>query len=398
MIHIRHSLIALLIALPMACAHQPETAHKPLATDEKPPAAAEDIMHIPSTLTEEHAVAAATFTERIIAASGQVSFVFEDDRPFAQCHASTITQTPDGGIVAAWFAGTKEKHSDVGIWMSKQLAGTWSVPHLAAKVEESAHWNPVLFTDANGTTYLFFKVGPEISHWRTWWMQSEDSGVTWTTPCELVAGDAGGRGPVKNKPIILSDGSWLAPASTEFDLWEAFADKTTDAGKTWQRSQDFVIDRKKLRGKGAIQPTLWESDPGHVHALLRTAAGNVWRTDSLDYGATWSPVYATGLPNNNSGLDVLRLDDGRLLLVLNPVGVNWGPRTPVSLALSCNNGDTWDIIAHLEDDPIETKHEYSYPAIIRTHDGIAISYTWRRERVCCWLIPDTVLNTMKCAD
>lgn len=396
MVYLQTILVSVIILLPVACAHQPETAHKPQPTNEKPPMLQEDVMDVPLALNEQGALPSATFSKQVLETGGSVSFVFGDDRPFAQCHASTVAQASDGGILAAWFAGTKEKDSDVGIWLAKYKDGTWSPVRLAAKVENSAHWNPVLFTDAEGIVYLFFKVGPEIPQWRTWWMQSIDSGTTWTEPCELVAGDAGGRGPVKNKPIILSDGSWLAPASTEYNLWEAFADRTTDKGKTWQRSANFQVDRKKLRGKGAIQPTLWESEPGKVHALLRTASGRVWRTDSPDYGATWAPVYDAALPNNNSGLDVLRLADGRLLLVFNPVGVNWGPRTPLSLGLSCDNGVSWEIIAHLEDDPIESKNEYSYPAIIRTNEGIAISYTWRRERVRCWQITDEALTSMQC--
>ena len=391
-------IITVLLVLPFACANQQETAHKPQPTAEKPPAATGNVTPVSSILEDGNALDATTFSKKVREGGGDVSFVFSDDRPFAQCHASTITQAPDGTIITAWFAGTKEKHSDVGIWMSKRKNTTWTPPKLAAKVEESAHWNPVLFTDAEGIVYLFFKVGPEISHWRTYWMQSLDNGGTWTEACALVPGDAGGRGPVKNKPIILSDDSWLAPASTEQDGWEAFADKSTNKGKTWQRSENFYIDRKKLRGKGAIQPTFWESAPGNVHALLRTASGNVWQTDSTDYGATWSPVYEIGLPNNNSGLDVLQLEDGRLLLVLNPVGVNWGPRTPLSLALSCDNGLSWTLIAHLEDDPIETKHEYSYPSIIRTKSGIAISYTWRRERVRCWMINDKTLAAIAASE
>ena len=42
--------------------------------------------------------------------------------------------------------------------------------------------------------------------------------------------DKGGRGPVKNKPIALADGSWAAPASLEGALghmkkaWRGFVD------------------------------------------------------------------------------------------------------------------------------------------------------------------------------
>jgi len=346
---------------------------------------------VPPVLNEENTLSAENFAGRVVAAGGDVAFIFEDDRAFSQCHASTITQAADGTLIAAWFAGTEEKHPDVGIWMSRRVEGDWTPPYLAKKVDNTAHWNPVLFTDKEETVHLFFKVGPEIPHWRTYWMSSEDNGASWTEARELVPGDAGGRGPVKNKPIILSDGSWLAPASTEYQRWESFADRSVDRGKTWQRSANFEIDRQTLRGQGAIQPTFWESGPGRVHALLRTGAGRVWRADSSDYGATWSSVYDTGLPNNNSGLDALFLEDGRLLLVLNPVGVNWGPRTPLSLAVSHDNGATWRLAAHFEDDPIQSRHEYSYPAIIRTRDGVAVSYTWRRERVRCWAIPESAL-------
>ena len=368
-----------------ACATHPVTHHKPLTT--LAPEQKEDVVQKALTLDDGQALAAVEFAARVTEAGGNVTFVFGDERPFAQCHASTITQTPDGAFIAAWFAGTEEKHPDVGIWMARYVDGAWTPAILAAKVEEVAHWNPVLFTDAEGEAHLFFKVGPEISHWRTYWMSSSDGGIVWSEPRELVAGDEGGRGPVKNKPIILSDGTWLAPASTEQQRWEAFADRSADRGLTWQRSDDFMIDRNIFRGKGAIQPTFWESSPGRVHALVRTGAGRAWRTDSVDHGMTWTPVYDSGLPNNNSGLDALLLEDGRLLLVLNPIGVNWGPRTPLSLTMSRDNGDTWTLLAHFEDDPAETRFEYSYPAIVRTREGIAVSYTYKRERVRCWIIP-----------
>lgn len=361
---------------------KPVTVEKDNASDKK-----EEPPVWPNALKEDGVLPAKDFEARVVAAGGAVDFVFEDDRPFAQCHASTIAQASDGTMIAAWFAGTKEKDPDVGIWMSRRLEGKWLPPYLAAKVEPCAHWNPVLFTDAEGAVHLFFKVGPEIPHWKTWWMSSGDHGATWSKPRELVPGDAGGRGPVKNKLIILSDGSWLAPASTEFNLWEAFADRSTDRGVTWVRSEDFEIDRSVFKGKGAIQPTFWESAPGKVHSLLRACAGRAWRADSEDYGKTWTPVRDAGLPNNNSGLDALHLDDGRVLLVFNPIGKNWGPRTPLSLGVSRDNGDSWELFAHLQDDPPETDLEYSYPAIIRTKDGVAVSYTWKRERVRCWLIP-----------
>lgn len=327
------------------------------------------------------------FENSVKEAGGRVDFVFEDDRPFKQCHASTLVETDDGGLLCAWFGGTEESKPDVAIWMSRFDGRNWGAPFRVAKVENTAHWNPVLFRDPRYGYFLFFKVGKRVPVWRTYVMSSPD-GKQWSEARELVPGDVGGRGPVKNKPIILSNGTWLAGASTEHGRWSPFADRTEDGGKTWERSADWQIDRKLISGDGAIQPTVWESAPGHVHALLRTSCGKIARADSQDYGKTWSPVYLTTLPNNNSGIDLVALENGRLLLVYNPVGKNWGPRTPLNLAVSDDNGNTWRDIASLETE----KGEYSYPAIIRTAKGVALCYTWKRERVRCWQIPLAVLG------
>ena len=83
-------------------------------------------------------------------------------------------------------------------------------------------WNPVLFRKEDGKIILFYKVGKLISEWVTWYMESEDEGHTFSEPQELVPGDIGGRGPVKNKPIRLSDGTVLAPGSLEGELWDGY--------------------------------------------------------------------------------------------------------------------------------------------------------------------------------
>ncbi len=326
----------------------------------------------------------AAFEARVRGAGGVVDFVFGDARPFPECHASTVVETSDGALLCAWFGGTEESHNDVGIWLSRCEKGTWSTPIEVAKVNETAHWNPVLFAESDGTIDLFFKVGREIPFWSTVWIRSKDSGRTWTKPDELVVADQGGRGPVKNKAILLSDGSWLAPASTEYQSWKAFADRSTDGGLTWERSADFAMDPTVVIGRGVIQPAFWESSPGKVHALLRSTAGKIARVDSEDFGRTWTPVRLTALPNPNSGIDALGLKDGRVLLVYNPTNKKSGNRSPLNLAVSSDNGETWTDLVSLE---MEPGMEFSYPAIVQTAKGVAVSYTWKRERIRCWQIP-----------
>lgn len=316
--------------------------------------------------------------------------IFADERPFAECHASTLARLADGRFLAAWFGGTHESTDDVGIWGSTRDSQGWSPPRLLAKTRDHAHWNPVLHRDDEGAVHLFFKVGQRIARWETWVTRSADGGQTWDAPRELVPGDRGGRGPVKNKLLVLDDGTWLAGASLENDEgWDVFVDRSKDNGQTWDATPLIERDPQVFSGRGAIQPTLWQSAPNTVHMLLRTTCGRVGRSNSTDNGRTWSPLYLTDLPHNNSGLDLARLQDGTLALACNPVEKG---RTPVALLLSDDNGETWTRRLDLETE----KGEYSYPAIISTQGGIALTYTWKRERVAFWrLAADDVPPTDK---
>lgn len=297
---------------------------------------------------------------------------------FPEVHASTLTEI-NGRMLVAGFGGTKEGDDDVGVWLTKKNKnGEWEKPGIVAKIREDAHWNPVLFSQKN-YVYLFFKVGKKISHWETWWMVSEDEGESWTAPVELVENDKGGRGPVRNKLIVLSDGSWIAGASTEFDDWVSFADISEDEGKTWNKSKSIEYDKSDFEGKGMIQPTLWESEPGKVHMLLRTTEGYIYRSDSEDYGKTWSQAYKTDLPNPNSGIDVVKAGD-KLILAYNPDSENWGSRKDLNLAVSEDNGKTWEDVVRVENggDP---EDEYSYPAIIGMDSTVALTYTVNRKSI-----------------
>lgn len=310
----------------------------------------------------------------------QATFVFEPPQAFAECHASSLVRLGNGKFLIAWFGGTKEKDDDVGIWISRGDGKEWTDPVELVKIRNDAHWNPVLFQNPNGETVLFFKVGKEISEWETWMMTSADGGESWSEARELVAGDKGGRGPVRNKPIVLSNGRWLSGASHERNEWLAFVDYSDDQGKNWKSSAYLESDIPREKSKGLIQPTLWESSPGNVHMLLRSTEGKIYRSDSEDYGTTWSAAYATSLPNPNSAIDLTRLQDGTLALLYNPDDENWGDRNALILAFSEDNGQSWTEELYLEKDP-NPNAEYSYPAIISWEDSLALCYTWNRDKI-----------------
>lgn len=312
-------------------------------------------------------------------------------------HASHFTVLPDGRVFCVFFYGTDEGRDDVRIWGAMRepgIPGKWSEPTPLTPDDGEPHWNPVLFARNDGAIVLFYKVGRPIAVWRTYCMVSTDGCLTWSEPQEMVPGDtSGGRGPVRNKAIYLADGTILAPGSTEGPAWQCFIDRSTDNGKTWTRSEPLSIPSTRLAvpiavkldratkspvGRGIIQPTLWEDEAG-VHALMRSSEERIYRSDSTDGGVTWTPPRSTELPSNNSGIDVERLPDGRLVLGYNPIGKNWGGRSPLSLAISNDHGETWSHLTHLVTGT--GKSGYAYPALKYAQGALHITYTWCRQSI-----------------
>jgi predicted neuraminidase len=309
-------------------------------------------------------------------------FIYET-APFPECHASTIAESK-GGLVAAWFGGTKEKNPDVGIWVSRVEDGKWTAPVEVADGVESPEkryptWNPALCQPKSGPLLLFYKVGPSPSTWWGMMMTSEDGGKTWSKPQRLPDGVAG---PIKNKPVELGDGSLLCPSSSEDSGWRVHFERTSDLGKTWQRT-DAINDGKEF---GVIQPTVFFHKGGRngvrLQALMRSRQGKIVESWSDDDGRTWGKLSATTLPNPNSGIDGVTLKDGRHLLVYNHVITQpgkWNGRAPLNVAIS-EDGKTWKAALALETGPPEA--EYSYPAVIQTADGLVhVTYTWKRKKV-----------------
>jgi len=310
-------------------------------------------------------------------------FIFLSEAvPFPSCHASTIEETAHG-LIVAWFAGTREKDPDVGIWVSRSMDGAWTSPlEVANGVQSNGKrypcWNPVLFQAAEGPLMLFYKVGPSPQKWWGMLITSEDEGKTWSDPVKLGEGPFDHLlGPIKNKPVQLKDGTILCPSSSEAkDKWRVHFELTRDMGQTWEVvgpiNDGIEFD--------AIQPSVLFYPDERMQVLCRTKQGVISQSWSVDGGLSWSPMEATMLPNPNSGTDAVTLKDGRQVLVYNHIIPSqiWGSRSKLNMAVS-DDGINWSAAVALENDP-DPESEYSYPAVIQSSDGmIHVSYTWNRK-------------------
>ncbi len=303
-----------------------------------------------------------------------------EDVDFPSCHASTIEETKEG-LIASWFGGTAEKDPDVGIWISSFSGSKWSKPiEVANGIQPDGKqyptWNPVLF-NTGSEIKLFYKVGPTPKSWWGEVISATDNFNDWTKPVKLPDNIFG---PIKNKPVLLSNGEILSPSSTEDKGWRVHMEISPDMGISWSRT-DALNDGKKT---SLIQPTILLHPDNKVQMLCRSMGTDIYSSWSADNGRTWDSFKSIGLPNPNTGIDAVTLKNGLQVLIYNHVankkGKKWGDRNILNLAVS-KDGLHWEAAVLLENDQ-DVDSEYSYPAVIQSKDGlIHITYTWNRKLI-----------------
>jgi predicted neuraminidase len=308
-------------------------------------------------------------------------FVFVE-RPTRDCHASSLLELDNGDLLCTWFGGTREGHPDVNIWLArKPEGGRWQTPVSVCDGGGKTLFNPVLVQLKGGDIQIYF-VSPGIDDGQV--IISHDNGNTWSEPKKLPEGFVG---PIVNKPVYMEDGTIIAGASLQGDPGKRIhVERSTDNGKTWTKTgpiSDPVNTRYQI-----IQPTILVHSQKSLQILARTnkkdMSAKLAQTWSEDGGLSWSPVTDATLPNNNSAIDAVTLDDGRHLLVYNhstredSTGGRKG-RGILTVAVS-DDGINWEAAAVLEYRTGQV--QYSYPAVIQTRDGLVhVTYSWHRKRI-----------------
>jgi predicted neuraminidase len=236
---------------------------------------------------------------------------------------------------------------------------------------------------------------------------SDDEGLSWNVGEALPAGILG---PIKDKPLVLESGVIVSGSSVEDEgKWTVWIERSEDNGKTWTKAGPITVppaldipdagalaaaregkhvvhnERENIDTKiyppaettvGLIQPSIISMGAHHLRFYARShgKAQRIAAADSLDDGNTWSQAHYINLPNPNSGIDSVRLTDGRIVLIFNN---SYNKRTPLNLAVSAD-GERFTVFKTLEDGP----GQYSYPAIVQAANGdLLITYSWRRQTI-----------------
>ena len=306
--------------------------------------------------------------------------------PFA--HVSSLCELSDGRLAAVWCGGSREGARDVAVWSATRGPldnDTWSPPRTIVTRESAAQetfrfvrklGNTLMVADKDGRLNLLY-VSVGVGGWSGSSLnlkQSLDGGLTWSASRRL------GLSPyfnvselVKNNAQALTDGGWAVPIYHEtFGKFPELLWLHTAPG------QVEAVKSRPFGGRSAFQPALVALAPQRALLLCRAAGSvpEIFFTRTEDAGRHWTSPRPSGLPNPNSGLDAVRLSDGRLLLAFNDTTTG---RENLRLALSSDEGVTWRRVKTLAEEP---GAEFSYPFLVQASDGrVHVTYTWKRRNI-----------------
>ena len=197
---------------------------------------------------------------------------------------------------------------------------------------------------------------------------SDDEGESWSEATGMIPDSDTGYFVLNNDRIVrLASGRLVAPLALHHRPdWEKpdwagtigcyFSD---DKGRSWRRSRTWQQTFRDDDGKVRImtqEPGVIELTDGRLMLWARTDAGEQYRCFSTDEGDTWSALKPMGVPSPRSPASIERIPStGDLLMVWNDhskVPINERKRrTPLSVAVSRDEGQSWTPSRTLAGDP-----------------------------------------------
>jgi hypothetical protein len=232
----------------------------------------------------------------------------------------------------------------------------------------------------------FFKARVQLYH-----ASSNDDAKTWSAVGTI---DYGHRYTgALNSVIQLRSGrillafSYLSPVRRA-GLFVSHAILSDDDGKTWRTSRNEVALDSGGRGleSGAPEPVTVELPDGRVWMVIRNQTGYLFESWSEDGGDSWSPPKRTIFRASNAPAGVLRLKDGRMVLVWNNEfgppfyeGISYSRR---SLVMAVQEGSSWRGYRELvtfgaQDGGTDANDSWGarYPYLVETEDGhVLVAY------------------------
>lgn len=229
---------------------------------------------------------------------------------------------------------------------------------------------------ADGTIAMFYLQKNSHSDLNAYVKFSADDAKTFGDAV-LITDQKGYHVMNNDRVTQLSSGRLLVPVASTPDVqkvnhFQSLCFISDDQGQTWRAGKGQVDAAKR----GAMEPEVVELSDGRVMMLVRTQLGYPGKAYSTDGGDTWGPMTTLGVQGPEAPATVRRVPaTGDLLLIWNDTyqagAGHGGRRTPLTAAISKDDGQTWHVVDQLESDAEST---YSYISLIFVRDRAVLSY------------------------
>lgn len=209
---------------------------------------------------------------------------------------------------------------------------------------------------------------------------STDEGRTWNDPVPCI--DEEGYYVLNNsRAVKLKSGRILLPLARHARAGEKHARRASflsvwsdNGGRSWRKSA--ALDGPEASRTGLQEPGVIELKDGRLMMFARTDQGTQFRSFSKDGGETWSPAEPSNIVSPVSPASIARIPTtGDLLLVWNDHenvdDAHKGKRTPFCVAISKDDGVTWEKKKTLDDDP---DGWYCYTAITFINERVLLAH------------------------
>ncbi|MGX4640801.1 sialidase family protein [Massilia sp. SYSU DXS3249] len=324
------------------------------------------------------------------AAGGQASLTeissalipMPQDTPSA--HASALATVP-GGMLAFWWAGSRESGPDVKVYASRTTNGKWGAPWEVASRASLGKalgfgvrriGNPVAWTAPDGRIHLYV-VATGLGGWaasRVVHMVSPDAGVNFEVRRVLPLSPLFNTSVlVRTSPVGLAGGGWWLPVYFEL-------------GIKYPMLMAFDAQGEPTRlgrignSMSTLQPAIVPMSSTEVRAWMRDASDEqrVQHAWSRDGGASWEDLPALDLPNHSTSLAAIRLTSGELLMLHNHVVPGGSSRSILRLSIS-KDGHAWRTVDDIASG--QAGDEFSYPTMHQVGNELHVTYTHQRQAI-----------------
>lgn len=303
---------------------------------------------------------------------------------------AAVVELKDGRLLLVWSDFT----GGASDWVQAQISGkhssdggrTWSETFtVVPNAGQMNTYCPSLLRLRSGELGLSYFVKNSVSDNTVYWQRSRDEGRTWGEPV-AVTPEPGYHLIINDRAVQLSSGRIVLPISWVPDYFDTasfrvFCAYSDDQGESWRHGATEIA----LPRRGAMEPLVVERRDGSLLMSIRTQLGDQYRAESSDGGDTWHDVRPLGVVGSEAPAGLKRIPStGDLLLIWNncfdPARRHFG-RSPLTAAISRDEGETWENKRNLEVEPDRT---FAYPSILfrgdpslRSGQGEVLLTYWR---------------------